>query len=107
MTPGLADALDGDPFGVDLGQGGEFRNCAVEIVDGFHVLERVAGVAAVQRLLVGMLVEKVRRDADEAVAGESLGKIAGVLNQSITLVHEHDRRNPAPTGTGRHGQKCR
>ena len=40
----------------------------------------VADVAAMQGRLVGMLVEEVRRDADEAVAREALRQVAGVLH---------------------------
>ena len=107
MPSGLADALDGDLAGVDLrqllqlGDGG----CSNVLVR-FRVLDRIADVAAMQRLLIRMLVVKIRRDADEAVAGEALGEIEGVLHQAVALMHQHDGRNSV-TAAGRHGEKRR
>jgi hypothetical protein len=45
-----------------------------------------------QGVLVGMLVEEVRRDADETVARETLRQVAGMLHQAVALVHQHDPR---------------
>ena len=55
MPAGLADAFDGDFSSIHLWQCGEFGDGAVEILDRLAVLERVADVATVQRVLVGCL----------------------------------------------------
>src|SRR5262249_57561426 len=55
-----------------------------------RVRHLVADVAAVKRRLIRMLVEEIRRDADEAVAREALGEVARVPHQAIALMHEHD-----------------
>jgi len=91
MAAGLTDAFDGDPRGIDLRQRRDFGNRGLEIRHGLRVRHVVTDVAAVERCLIRMLVEEIRRDADEAVAREALGEIAGVPHEAIAFVHEHDR----------------
>ena len=43
-----------------------------------------------QGVLIRMPVKEIRRDADKAVAGETLGEIDSVLHQAVTFVHQHD-----------------
>ena len=92
MASGLADADDGDFRLIDGFERGELGDRRVEMAHRFRVGHVVADVAAMQGLLVGMLVEEVRRDADEAVAREALRQVAGVLHQAVALVHQHHRR---------------
>ena len=104
MTAGLADALHRDLGAIDLRQLGEFGNRGRDMLVQLGVLERVADIAAVQRILIGIPVIEIRRDADVAFARKARGEIASVLHQAIALVHEHDggdfcRRRPATQET--------
>ena len=76
MAAGLADAFDGDLAAIDLRQLLELGNRGCDVRVRFGVLDRIADVAAMQGVLIRMLVKKIRRDADKAVAGEALGEIA-------------------------------
>ncbi len=105
MAAGLADARDGDLRLIDLRQRGELGDRRVEILHRLGIAHVVADVAAMQRVLVGMLVEEIRRDADEAVAREPLRQVARVRHQAVALVHEHDRRQFS--ARGRHRQEGR
>ncbi len=98
MPPGLTHALDGDLRRVDLGHLREFVDRDVEKLDRLRIPERIADVAAMQRVLVGKSEEEVGRDADEAFACEALGEIERVLHQSVALMHEHDGRKLAAAG---------
>ena len=67
---------------------------AAECHHGIGIGDVAAGVAAMQRRLVGMLEIKVGRDGDEAVAREPLRQVADVADQAVALVHDDHRGCP-------------
>jgi hypothetical protein len=75
------------------------------MLDRFGVLEQVPDIAAVQGMLIRMLVVEIRRDADEAVARQTLSKVASMLHEAVALMHENYGRDLA--AAGRHSEKRR
>jgi hypothetical protein len=68
VAAGLTYAFDGNFGLIDFRERGELRECGVDVLNRFAVLERVSNIAAVQGVLIRMLVVEIWRDADEAVA---------------------------------------
>src|SRR5688572_7292324 len=105
MPAGLAVTGDRDPAQVG---GGIFRNRlqgGIDIVDRLRIRHRIAIVSRVERFLVGMFVEIIRRDNQEAIAGTLLRKIARVRDQPVALMNE-DNDGIVP-GSGRPREKSR
>ncbi len=73
MAAGLAYAFDGNPGLINFRERSEFCERGVDVLNRFGVLERVPDIAAVQGILIRMLVVEIWRDADEAVARQTLG----------------------------------
>src|SRR5215831_2006963 len=87
---GLADAHDGEPREI----GGRLLRDGVdhgrERADRVRIADVAAGVAAMQRRLVGMAEVKVGRDRDVAVGREALGELANMPGQAVALVDDDD-----------------
>ncbi len=77
----------------------------VERDQGVGIADVATGVAAMQRLLVGVPEVEVRRDGDEAVARETLRQVAGVADEPVALVHDDHGRGLR--GAVRHGDEGR
>ena len=86
---GLAHPHDGDPRRVGLRDRRQRVDHGAERYRGLGVAHVAIGVAAVERLLVGVAEVKVRRDGGIAGAGEPLREVAGVLHEAVAFMH-HD-----------------
>jgi hypothetical protein len=75
---------------VDLRQCDELIDRRIEILDRLRVGHVVADVTTVECGLIRVLVEEIRRDADEAIARKARRQVARVLYQAVALVHQHD-----------------
>ncbi len=54
------------------------------------IVDVVARIARMERILIGMAEETIRRDADEPLARETFGQIPRVRHEAIAFVHHHD-----------------
>ena len=90
MARGLADAHHGDAGEIRLRHAREGRDRGIEAGGGLGIAHVVADVAAMQRLLVGMLEVEVGRDRHVSLAREAFGEFAGVAHQPVALVHHDD-----------------
>ena len=86
---GLAHAHHGEPRHVGLRHRGERIDHRVERAQRVRVAHVAPGVAAMQRLRVGVPEIEVGRDRHVSVAGKTLGELADVPHQPVTLV-DHD-----------------
>ena len=90
MTPGLADAHDGDAVGIDLVHILQQFDGGVEMLRGFVIADVIACVARMERVLIGVAKEAVGRNADKALTGETFRQILRVRNEAIAFVHHDD-----------------
>src|SRR5262245_34073205 len=92
MPASLAIAADRDLFGIGRPVVLDAGKRRLDQLDRLGVRDVIAGIAFVERRLVGMAKEEVGRQHRISILGATHGLVSGMFYEAITLVHENDRR---------------
>ena len=90
VPPRLAHSHNRDAREIGLWRISQRRDGGLHIFDRFRIGHVVAAVAAMQRVLIGMLEEIIGGDADVPFARMAPGQIHRVGHEAVTLVQQHD-----------------